>query len=887
MLFKEKTLSKRRNELQEWSRFLQAESHTLRSHPRFLFQQAANQPDSTAPAIAAKERSAQGLEKRPWFRWINKRQEVSSCLLTLNGSSGDISPDGSRIATLTGNNLKLWNPKTGQEISSYSLGGESGFFKFSQNSRRIAALKGSRLMLLDTAHGKILCEDDHISVWNGFQFSPDASLIISGHKDGTVKLRDTSTGDEIARSQAHSFGIDGCWFSPDGQKIISHARSELKCWHWASDKILWSNTRYDYGISRCVFSPDGTRFVAIINGELVVICKTSTGEEIKKIHLPDAHYMAKPHVVFTSQGIRIYSRNFYELDEEEKETDPSLRDGETGAEIKKLKGARDFEKLSQWAFSPNGEWLAIVSDYGTMQLLSSATGEVVRTFDEPKVTGSSKPVFLQDGAQIAAITLEGGDIQLWETQTGKKIAFLSEPFYQAQSIYSTHDGTLILSNTADFLHFQAGGVLKLWDVNAAMKQSTPPSGHTGEVTSCKFSPGSRHFATTSLDGNLILWEAESGSVKRKFKGPSDHMTNCAFSPLKPWIVGITPEGVVVIWEMDSGREVGVVQGGRAEDPSPWDKASLEFSPDGRILLTGGRYRPMKLWKADESEEFPLLSEAYGTSDLATFSPDGLQVLFIHRRERQTAGETVFWDATTGQEITRVKSLKICAYMPDGARIVGYDDKGSGILNSYDLSEELRFEEGRMHCDKYEVFPDSSRVAALRWDWKTRPEWRIWETIKGKIMYYLRVHSLKTSPSGKHLLIRSEDNFLELRDAATGSVLLSYKFFEDLKVLRWSPDGKRIVCGYGSGDVLLLEPQNIKFSAPVVTAWEKPKSRWNPLSKEKYAVQCPVCAQWSELPTFSPGEEMECPQCNERLALNSFTISGDWRELNKNFHNPQK
>jgi WD40 repeat protein len=286
---------------------------------------------------------------------------------------------------------------------------------------------------------------------------------------------------------------------------------------------------------------------------------------------------------------------------------------------------------------------------------------------------------------------------------------------------------------------------------------------------------------------------------------------------------------------------------------------------------------MKLWKTDESEEFPLLSEAYGTSDLATFSPDGLQVLFIHRGERQTAGETVFWDVKNGHEYVRIKSMQICAYMPDGARIVGYDEIGSRILNARDLAEELRFEEGRMYCDKYEIFPDGSRVAALRWDFNG-PEWRIWETAQGKIMYYLRVHSLTVSPSGKHLLIRTGDNFVELRDAATGSIMLSYKFFEDLKVLRWSPDGRRIVCGYRSGEVLLLEPQNIKFSVPVATAWEKPKSRWNPLSKEKYAIKCPVCAQWSELPTFSPGEEMDCPKCNQRLALNPFTISGDWREL---------
>lgn len=41
----------------DWMRFVREQSHILREHPRLHIHQAAKQPDSTAPTIAAKHLS--------------------------------------------------------------------------------------------------------------------------------------------------------------------------------------------------------------------------------------------------------------------------------------------------------------------------------------------------------------------------------------------------------------------------------------------------------------------------------------------------------------------------------------------------------------------------------------------------------------------------------------------------------------------------------------------------------------------------------------------------------------------------------------------------------------------------------------------------------------
>lgn len=75
-----------RKKLTEFHRFVQARAYVLASRPEQTFAQAANMPDSTAPASKAMARWYAGKESRPWMKWTNKIQTPNPCIMTLAGT---------------------------------------------------------------------------------------------------------------------------------------------------------------------------------------------------------------------------------------------------------------------------------------------------------------------------------------------------------------------------------------------------------------------------------------------------------------------------------------------------------------------------------------------------------------------------------------------------------------------------------------------------------------------------------------------------------------------------------------------------------------------------------------------------------------------------------
>lgn len=142
--------------------------------------------------------------------------------------------------------------------------------------------------------------------------------------------------------------------------------------------------------------------------------------------------------------------------------------------------------------------------------------------------------------------------------------------------------------------------------------------HTDWVTAVAFSPDGVLLATGDRNGNLYVWEAESGREYQTLAGHTAAITGIAWRDDANVLASSSEDGTIRLWEMQEGKPIknwGAHGGGCL---------GVAFSHDGRIASCG-RDHAVKVWKGDGALE----KQLDGLSELAlrvAFDPDGKQVV---------------------------------------------------------------------------------------------------------------------------------------------------------------------------------------------------------------------------------------------------------------------
>jgi hypothetical protein len=167
-------------------------------------------------------------------------------------------------------------------------------------------------------------------------------------------------------------------------------------------------------------------------------------------------------------------------------------------------------------------WAATISPDG-QRVLAGGTDKIGRLFDLKtgqqlqQLVGHTHSIwaaaFVAGGKRAVTGSLDQ-TIRLWDLESGKELLAFEGVGDNPRWFAVSPDGMILAA--AHYKQNQGSGTVRLWDL-ATSKEVRAMPGHTLEVSSVAFSPDGKTLLSSSLDGELRLWDVAFG-VGRNRRG---------------------------------------------------------------------------------------------------------------------------------------------------------------------------------------------------------------------------------------------------------------------------------------------------------------------------------------------------------------------------------
>ena len=645
-------------------------------------------------------------------------------------------------------------------------------------------------------------------------YSPDGQLIATVADDDSIRLWNRQ-GKQLARSSERDYYVQSLAFSPNGKMLVSSGAADddqgdpgekgvIEAWNISSQQP-------DLGDPIATY-PNLDKLDANHNKESL-----SASKNVEFV---------KPHEI-VSVGA---NGNVFWL-EIDKNNEFTVSDKDAGYDY--LAKSRNF------AFSPTGQG-AIITEGGVLQLWDNST-----KIGSDDTNSYTSVAFSPDGTKLAT-GIADGLVQIWQVPlsvdgkviSGKTLSPLGEPLQTHQQVvntlaFSPDDPNALMTGGAD-------GQVKFWDLSQNMPDSSKLA--LRDIQTIAFSPSTpipaaqtvtsslqpnwifgglpggdllqpiwgqvSHFfslnaaasqpvqrlAVIDQDKQLKLWDVQpEGSAKlnetkldSKVKAELADSRQLVLSPDSDLLVAIDAQNAIKAWNLESGQ---AIDWQAAASPVALIKAiDAKFSQDGKVLITLGEDKKLKLWSVANDSIRP-----YKPSKIQ--SPEA-------QADRSTA------QPEDSIDDRKVNTLYRVATSPDNQLAILFKNEQLikfWNLKSLDKSGEFKLPQR----DSQILFsPDGKIVATVGKD-NDREVIRLWNRASRNLTKTLElppVSSDKLFPEQVKVVF-SPDSHLLIATNSTGTLSLwdtegksIFQFPEAIKSASFTTDGKHLSVVLPNGEL---------------------------------------------------------------------------------------
>lgn len=633
----------------------------------------------------------------------------------------------------------------------------------------------------------------------------DGGELAASSKSGKIDIFDTASGRRLGGFDSGLAPVENIAVSAEFGAIAVAGSSEIRIFDRARMKFIGGAKLADGYVKGLALSDPGKwKGYASAAKSVLALPESNWAEEVKKRRLAGR--------IGFSPGGKYAAYGF------------SLKIADIGSgRIYPVGGSSD-ERPDHMAFSADGKYLALIRQFGLVQVAELSSGKILASFNwrenapmtDPDLARFKSPRGLHflNGGKTLAILSEAGNIELWDAFKGEKVRVLSP---NSAPVY----GIAVFPGKRRMVTMDGIGTFRVWSLESGdivEKLPGPLYGWGGRVAS---SADERYFLSMEeMTGKAFLhmldpvekvmdfpgWTRGRGKTKDGRFGVINFDPRTR-GPLKLFLLDAGAGG-----SLGSLGDIGHVQklmenALALEEGSPGEN-NWAFSPDGKHLAYARKGGSISIIELVSKEELKRLDGLNVLAWTVGYSADGKYLLGA-----DISGRALIWDTKDWKVFSELAGLSNPGYnrspgSPDGRYqvtpaagqapnpagvIFNAQDAGGRETGKLEIQDRKNGRKISIDCPGEPVLyfsRDSKYISGVLDDRRVR----VWDTASGALYADFTqggsdVRYVAFGPGNDSVLLGGGDGAVRVYALPSGERLLTLVGFQDGEWLILDADGR--------------------------------------------------------------------------------------------------